>query len=125
MAPEVLDETININTFESFKRADIYSLGLVFWEVARRCPVTGIYEDYQLPYYDMVPSDPSVEDMKKVVCDQKLRPNIPNQWQSYEALRVMGKIMRECWYANAAARLTALRIKKTVSQVTTIMDAKD
>ncbi|KAG5852557.1 activin receptor type-1C-like [Anguilla rostrata] len=125
MAPEVLDDTINMNTFESFKRADIYSLGLVFWELARRCPVTGIYEDYQLPYYDMVASDPSLEDMKKVVCDQKLRPNIPNQWQSCEALRVMGKIMRECWYANAVARLTALRIKKTVSQVMTIMDGKD
>ncbi|KAG7464098.1 hypothetical protein MATL_G00183620 [Megalops atlanticus] len=116
MAPEILDDTINTGNFESFKRADIYSLGLVFWEVARRCTVSGICEDYQLPYYDMVPSDPSVEDMRKVVCDQKLRPNIPNQWQSCEALRVMGKIMRECWYANAAARLTALRIKKTVSQ---------
>ncbi|XP_036400677.1 activin receptor type-1C-like [Megalops cyprinoides] len=116
MAPEILDDTINTGNFESFKRADIYSLGLVFWEVARRCTVSGICEDYQLPYYDVVPSDPSVEDMRKVVCDQKLRPNIPNQWQSCEALRVMGKIMRECWYTNAAARLTALRIKKTVSQ---------
>lgn len=44
----------------------------------------GLHEDFQLPYYDMVPSDPSIEDMKKVVCDQKLRPNIPNQWQSCE-----------------------------------------
>ena len=44
----------------------------------------GLQEDFQLPYYDMVPSDPSVEDMRKIVCDQKLRPNIPNQWQSCE-----------------------------------------
>lgn len=34
-----------------------------------------------------------------------------------QSLRVMGKIMRECWYANSAARLTALRIKKTLSQL--------
>lgn len=34
-----------------------------------------------------------------------------------QALRVMAKIMRECWYANGAARLTALRIKKTLSQL--------
>ncbi|KAG9349237.1 hypothetical protein JZ751_027680 [Albula glossodonta] len=125
MAPEILDDTINVSGFESFKRADIYSLGLVFWELARRCSVRGIYEDYQLPYYDLVPSDPSVDDMRKIVCDQKLRPNIPNQWQSCEALRVMGKIMRECWYATAAARLTALRIKKTLSQVVVIKDIKD
>lgn len=44
----------------------------------------GIHEDYQLPYYDLVPSDPSVEEMRKVVCEQKLRPNIPNRWQSCE-----------------------------------------
>jgi serine/threonine protein kinase len=36
LPPEVLDESINPNQFESWKRADIYSLGLVFWELARR-----------------------------------------------------------------------------------------
>ncbi|KTF84908.1 hypothetical protein cypCar_00028022, partial [Cyprinus carpio] len=125
MAPEILDDSINTSSFESFKRADIYSLGLVFWELTRRCSVQGIYEDFQLPYYDQVQSDPSVDDMRKVVCEQKLRPNIPNQWQSCEALRVMGKIMRECWYASPAARLTALRVKKTVPQVTVVKDVKE
>ena len=42
MAPEVLDETINMNHFESFKRADVYSFGLVLWEIARRCSIGGI-----------------------------------------------------------------------------------
>lgn len=50
-------------------------------------PPPGIHEEYQLPYYDLVPSDPSIEEMRKVVCDQKLRPNIPNWWQSYEVSR--------------------------------------
>ncbi|XP_043930784.1 activin receptor type-1C isoform X8 [Protopterus annectens] len=124
MAPEILDDTININIFESFKQADVYSLGLVYWEIARRCSVGGIIEEYQLPYYDSVPSDPSVDEMRKVVCEQNMRPNIPNQWHSYEALRVMARVMRECWYANAAARLTALRIKKTVSQLMVQEDTK-
>ncbi|XP_020821859.1 activin receptor type-1B isoform X2 [Phascolarctos cinereus] len=124
MAPEVLDETINMKHFDSFKCADIYALGLVYWEIARRCNSGGIHEEYQLPYYDLVPSDPSIEEMRKVVCDQKLRPNVPNWWQSYEALRVMGKMMRECWYANGAARLTALRIKKTLSQLSVQEDVK-
>ncbi|XP_049583851.1 activin receptor type-1C isoform X2 [Syngnathus scovelli] len=149
MSPEILDESINMSNFESFKRADIYALGLVFWELARRCSVrgavisaivtfnfslssingkyfhAGLHEDFQLPYYDLVPSDPSVDDMRKVVCEQKLRPNIPNQWQSCEALRVIGKLMRECWYANPAARLTALRVKKTAAQLSTIRDVKE
>ncbi|XP_041438414.1 activin receptor type-1B isoform X2 [Xenopus laevis] len=124
MAPEVLDETINMKHFDSFKCADIYALGLVYWEIARRCSAGGFHEDYQLPFYDLVPSDPSIEEMRKVVCDQKLRPNIPNWWQSYEALRVMGKMMRECWYSNGAARLTALRIKKTLSQLSIQEDVK-
>lgn len=37
MAPEVLDETINTTHFDSFKCADIYALGLVYWEITRRC----------------------------------------------------------------------------------------
>ena len=41
MAPEVLDETINMKQFESFKCADIYALGLVYWEIARRCNTGG------------------------------------------------------------------------------------
>ena len=37
MAPEVLEETINTQHFESFKRADVYAFGLVLWEITRRC----------------------------------------------------------------------------------------
>ena len=37
MAPEILDESINMERFESFKRTDIYSLGLVVWEICNRC----------------------------------------------------------------------------------------
>uniref|UniRef100_A0A4W3GFR4 Activin receptor type-1B-like n=1 Tax=Callorhinchus milii TaxID=7868 RepID=A0A4W3GFR4_CALMI len=84
MAPEVLDETINMKHFDSFKCADVYALGLVYWETARRCSTGGVHEEYQLPYFDLVPSDPSIEEMRKVVCEQNLRPNIPNFWQSNE-----------------------------------------
>lgn len=41
MAPEVLDDSINMKHFESFKRADIYAIGLVFWEIASRCSMGG------------------------------------------------------------------------------------
>lgn len=41
MAPEVLDESINMCHFDSFKCADIYALGLVYWEIARRCSAGG------------------------------------------------------------------------------------
>lgn len=44
----------------------------------------GIVEEYQLPYYDMVPSDPSFEDMREVVCIKCLRPSVSNRWNSDE-----------------------------------------
>lgn len=37
MPPEVLDESLNRNHFQSYIMADMYSFGLILWEVARRC----------------------------------------------------------------------------------------
>ena len=89
MAPEVLDETLNKSNIESFKAADMYAFGLVLWEITRRtltgekvmnidCSQSCFYfnlffflqiaqcDDYQLPYYQFVPSDPSFDDMYQV-----------------------------------------------------------
>jgi TGF-beta receptor type-1 len=123
LAPEVLDETINMNHFDSFKRADIYAFGLVLWEIARRCNLGGIVEEFQLPYYDSVPSDPSIDQMRQVVCTEKVRPQIPNRWYSCDALREMSKLMKECWY-RPEARLTALRIKKNINNIGANEDVK-
>lgn len=45
---------------------------------------SGVVEEYQLPYYDLVPSDPSFEDMREVVCIKKLRPSFPSRWSGDE-----------------------------------------
>ncbi|XP_067630346.1 TGF-beta receptor type-1 isoform X2 [Eurosta solidaginis] len=118
MAPEVLDESMNAQHFDSYKRGDVYAFGLILWEIARRCNIGMIYDEYQLPYYDVVQPDPSIEEMKKVVCIDKMRPNIPNRWHASEVLHGMAKVMKECWYPNPVARLTALRIKKTLANIT-------
>ncbi|KMY92392.1 TGF-beta receptor type-1 isoform X1 [Drosophila simulans] len=117
MAPEVLDESMNDQHFDSYKRADVYAFGLILWEIARRCNMGMIYDEYQLPYYDVVQPDPSIEEMKKVVCIEKCRPNIPNRWHGSDVLHNMAKVMKECWYPNPVARLTALRIKKTLASI--------
>jgi serine/threonine protein kinase len=41
MAPEILDETINTESFDSYRMADVYSFGLVVWETSRRCLIGG------------------------------------------------------------------------------------
>ncbi|NP_001393419.1 activin receptor type-1-like isoform 3 precursor [Homo sapiens] len=169
MAPEVLDEQIRTDCFESYKWTDIWAFGLVLWEIARRtivngygwspaswgqgCPhflsiyqepapcqtsfvlgghqlkteavvspvpwgdSRGIVEDYRPPFYDVVPNDPSFEDMKKVVCVDQQTPTIPNRLAADPVLSGLAQMMRECWYPNPSARLTALRIKKTLQKI--------
>lgn len=46
--------------------------------------IPGIVEDYQMPYYDCVPSDPCFDDMRKIVCVERIRPPLPNRWYSDE-----------------------------------------
>ncbi|KAA8584594.1 hypothetical protein FQN60_008379 [Etheostoma spectabile] len=124
MPPEVLEETLNRTYFQSFIMADMYSFGLIVWEMARRCISGGIVEEYQLPYHDLVPTDPSYEDMIEVVCIKKQRPSFANRWSSDECLRQMGKLMSECWAHNPASRLTALRVKKTLAKMLETQDIK-
>lgn len=122
MAPEILDKSINLHSFEAHKMGDMYAFGLVLWEMSRRC-ITGnkitTADDYALPYYDCVPSDPSFDDMMQVVCVKKVRPMIPLRWETDDVLSTMSKVMQECWHSNPAVRLTALRVKKTLARLDT------
>lgn len=122
MPPEFLEDNVHVRHFDAYKRGDVYAFGLVLWEVARKCVSGGICEEYQLPYYDRVPCDPSIEEMRKVVCVENYRPSIPNRWVQVEALQAVSKIMKECWYTNSAARLTALRVKKTLTAICQLHD---
>ncbi|KAM9785528.1 serine/threonine-protein kinase receptor R3 [Neosynchiropus ocellatus] len=117
MAPEVLDETLRMDVFESYKQTDIWALGLVFWEISRRTNVNGIVEEYRPPFFDLVPSDPSFEEMKKVVCVDQQRPGLHNRFHSHPILTAIVKIMKECWFQSPIARLTALRVRKTLSKL--------
>lgn len=123
MAPEVINESLNVSQFDAFKMADMYSVALVYWEMCRRCITTirgtksTTCEDYALPYHDVVPSDPTFIDMHEVVYVKGIRPPVPSRWQDIEILRVLSKIMQECWHHNPAVRLTALRVKKTLGKI--------
>ncbi|XP_023935564.1 bone morphogenetic protein receptor type-1B isoform X2 [Bicyclus anynana] len=119
MAPEVLDEKLDVTNFEAFKMADMYSLGLVMWEMCRRC-TTGdkaqYVEAYALPYHEHVPSDPSFDDMHAVVVGQRARPPLPARWRASPTLLALAALMAECWHHNPPVRLTALRVKKTLAK---------
>ncbi|CAH0589287.1 unnamed protein product [Chrysodeixis includens] len=119
MAPEVLDEKLDVSNFEAFKMADMYSLGLVLWEMCRRC-ATGdkaqLVEPYALPYAGLVPADPSFDDMHALVVAAGARPALSPRWRAAPALAALAALMPECWHASPPVRLTALRVKKTLAR---------
>lgn len=117
MSPEILDQTVNVACLESFKQADIYSLGLILWEACRGCTSNGVALDYAMPYSEWLPNsnqEPSIEEMRKLISFDQRRPPLPNRWHSDATLAGIGKLMRECWHAKPAARLSILRVKKTL-----------
>lgn len=122
MAPEVLAERLNVRDFEAFKMADVYSLGLVLWEMCRRCASGDKRQDaepYSLPYAGAVPADPSFEEMHAVVVAAGLRPPLPARWLASEPLCALAALMAECWHASPPVRLTALRVKKSLAKYNT------
>merc|ERR1712038_980344 len=117
MAPELLNETINEKQFDAWKRADVYSLGLVYWELGMRTNLPGVEtSEYLMPYHDQVNPDPTIEEMRAVVCDQKVRPVLLEAWEEDAQMRSLAKVMHECWFENTLARLSALRIKKNLTE---------
>lgn len=125
MSPELLDESLDTKCFEALRRVDMYAVGLVLWELGRRVISNGIVEDYQPPFYDCVGSDPSFEEMRKIVCIDQQRPILPNRWASDPVLNGLGKVMRECWHQNANARLPALRVKKTLLKLASTLNMEN
>ena len=117
MAPEILNESIRLDIFDSFKAADMYSFSLVLWEIARRCLFDNEVDEYQVPYYNLVPNDPSFEDMRKVVGACEMRPVLPSRWFKSYYLELVAKIMSEGWHQNASVRPTSLRMKKALSRI--------
>jgi len=119
LSPEVLDGTILHEDFESYKQGDIYALGLVFWEILHRVNRGGEAEvtAYQPPYWDQVGIDPSIDEMRKVVCIDQSRPELPDILRSGDSalLQSLSKLMMECWYSDPAARLSILRLKKSLA----------
>ena len=45
MAPEILDGSINMGNFESFRQVDMYAFGIVLWEILSCCHLTGRESD--------------------------------------------------------------------------------
>lgn len=106
MAPEILDQTLNHQSFASYKAADIYALGLVFWEILRRCRLStdDSADPYEQPYDDVLPNIPSFDEMRTVVCVQKCRPKISARWRTNPFTDYLSNLCQELWSENPSFR---------------------
>ncbi|KAK3595991.1 hypothetical protein CHS0354_032506 [Potamilus streckersoni] len=116
MSPELLDSTIR-TSFSSFKASDIYSFSLVLWEIVMRCIISGMAENHNVPYWNIVSSDPSYEEMHQTVVINQIRPMIPKRIMAESSLKGILTIIKECWRQNPLARLTALNVKKKLQKM--------
>lgn len=86
--------------------------------VTFHCPLPpGIVEDYRPPFYDVVPNDPSFEDMKKVVCVDQQTPTIPN--------RLAADPVRSSWglgWHGVVAHSWDFRTQEVVSEASAHLD---
>jgi len=135
MAPEVLELHRNktraaLNSIESYKRADIYSFGLVVWELCMGTYM-GTSTPKELPkerdwpydkeYLDFERMNPKMNEreiMDCIVNDKKYRPKIPINWDMpNDPHEKVAKIIRECWNEKSEARLPMLNVKKSLRKV--------
>ena len=52
----------------------------------------GLSEEYQLPYYDILPGDPCFEEVRSVVLTANKRPLVPSEWLKDEVRLVQRHI---------------------------------
>eukprot|EP00731_Ephydatia_muelleri_P012453 Em0006g1347a len=122
--------------------SDVYAMALVIWEMCRRtvtgedfvigppltphllgdCLGSGDCDPCAVPYEGMVPSDPSVEDMRKVVCSMKKRPPISERWNNDQVLARVMYLMEECWREDPHARPSSLYLKYTLLKLSNTID---
>lgn len=113
MAPEVLEGAVNLRDCETaLKQIDIYSFGLVLWELCTRCedwyPAGYEPPPYASPYEAEIGKSPSFEQMQVLVSRHKARPIFPRNWGGGTAAKIAKETCEDCWDHDAEARLTAL-----------------
>lgn len=74
-------------------------------------------DPYEAPYQDFVSLDPTIEEMREVVCAKKIRPPILLRWTKFAAMRDFASLMSECWYEKPQSRLPALRLRKSLGDI--------
>ncbi|XP_055385242.1 bone morphogenetic protein receptor type-2 [Condylostylus longicornis] len=125
MAPEILEGAVNLRDCETaLKQIDVYSLGLVLWELSVRCqdlyPQGQTVPSYKAPYEAESGKNPTFEQMQVLVSRHKARPLFPPGWGGGQAGKITKDTCEDCWDHDAEARLTALCAEERIHELSNI-----
>jgi serine/threonine protein kinase len=119
--PKITNNRFIAKNFSSFLNSDIYSYGLVMWEVISRTHFPGyIPGPYKPPFDEEAPTDPDIEKMIQIVCINKIRPTVDDRIERHELLgdRGVTRLMRECVHEEPSARHGAVRLRRNIQMLT-------
>ncbi|CAG9800389.1 unnamed protein product [Chironomus riparius] len=125
MAPEILEGAVNLRDCElALKQIDVYSLGLVLWELCMRCqefyPSEMPTPIYKAPYEAEIGIHPTFDQMRALVLQHKARPLFPPQWGGGTAAHAIKEVCEDCWDPDAEARLTSLCVEERLIEISTL-----
>ncbi|XP_034023451.1 bone morphogenetic protein receptor type-2-like [Thalassophryne amazonica] len=109
MAPEILEGAINLSCDGSLLQADVYSLGLLLWEIVTRCSdlFEGDVPEHRLPYEFELGAKLKFETLLVYVAHLENRPSIPEHWEHIPLGCTLQKLVTGCWDQEPDARFTA------------------
>ncbi|XP_076860621.1 anti-Muellerian hormone type-2 receptor-like isoform X2 [Brachyhypopomus gauderio] len=110
MSPEILEGCVNLNSGQCLLQGDVYSLGLLLWELLVRC--SDLCKDsavptHMLPYEAELGTSPSLEELLGLVLEQRTRPTFPPHWDPQHQGFCLQELLEDCWDHDPDARLTA------------------
>ncbi|XP_062841131.1 bone morphogenetic protein receptor type-2-like [Trichomycterus rosablanca] len=110
MSPEILEGCVNLSSGQCLLQGDVYSLGLLLWEMFMRCSDlckdTSVPE-HTLPYEKELGRLPSLEALLAFVSENRGRPSVPQQWDKLCQGFSLHELLEDCWDHDPDARLTA------------------
>nr|XP_019580016.1 PREDICTED: anti-Muellerian hormone type-2 receptor isoform X2 [Rhinolophus sinicus] len=122
MAPELLDKTLDLQDWgTALRRADVYSLALLLWEILSRCP--DLRPDsrpppFQLAYEAELGSTPTTCELWTLAVEERRRPYIPPTWRCFVTDPAgLRELLEDCWDADPEARLTAECVQQRLASL--------